>query len=184
MPEGMPYVVVRAVHPTWCTTQLPTEVADLLGVPVRESRGPERSSRELAFLRRDQATARVVSVPQAEDLLTAEMKEGRVLALAQMTEKMVFNLPERLLEHLEIRVYRRGPLGSRATDDTLAWIVPQRDYEQFRQASREGRPFGDRPGREYPRVYLCKSLFFRIRPDLEARKEVGALSPGTVRGRG
>jgi hypothetical protein len=41
----MEYVIVRAMHPTWLTMQLPAEVAELIGFHPEEGSNREASRR-------------------------------------------------------------------------------------------------------------------------------------------
>ena len=164
--ESEEFVVVKAVHPSWCTTQLPGEVAELLGAPPEKLARAPREERTVAFLRRPEGTARAILPQEAPDLFAAEMVAGRVLATAQLTDKLVFNIPSGLEAHLGLVTFRRGDGGARGTDDTLAWFLPRSQYEEYRRRSREVADGTPRSLGGPPRVYLCRSVFRALRPGL------------------
>ena len=135
----MEYVIVRAMHPTWLTMQLPAEVADLIG--FRPGSGPDReASRTIAFLARGSGIARVVASYPAREALAIETVRSRLLATARPGDKLLFTLPTPVADHLGLKVYSRGP-RVRGTDDSLLWFVPAPEYYEFRTVTAAGRPW-------------------------------------------
>lgn len=154
----MEYVVVRAVHPTWLTMTLPTEVARLLQYDPEELRELHSPGRGIAFLARGPWVVRVVASFPARDILSIEMVRNRYLAPARVAEKGLFNLPGPVAEHLGIQTQGRPPKGIRATDDSLLWLVPSPEYYEFRAREWAGKPWnGPSPG-GFAHVYLTKSI--------------------------
>ena len=135
-------VVLKAVHPTWCNLQLPRDVAQILGlvpgVPF-----------QTVYFHESQGRRARVAVTREEDM------NSRPVASAQLTEKMVFNLPTALANHLGIQISRtkRG----RATDDMVVWFTTADHYHELRRATRGGRrPTGLSSGKE-PKIYVSRN---------------------------
>ena len=136
------FVVLKAVHPTWCNLQLPRDVAQILGLV------PGVPSQAIYFHESEGRRVRVVVTRE-------ECMSSRPVASAQLTEKMVFNLPTALAHHLGIQISRtkRG----RTTDDMVVWFTPADQYQELRRAPRGGRrPTGLSSGRE-PQVYVSRN---------------------------
>ena len=154
----MESVILRAVHPTYLNTQLPSEVAELLQYRLEEVRHLTAPARGIAFFARGPGTVRVVASFRAGDLLAAETAKNRYLAAAQLTEKLVFSLPEAVVDHLGLRSQPRGPHGIKSTDDSVVWFLPAPEYYEFRAAERAGRPYAGPATGGLAHVYLAKSL--------------------------
>lgn len=174
------YVILRAVHPSWCTTQLPGEVADLLGCRPEDLASLRKPGRGLAFLDRGPGTLRVVGVHRSADLMAREMARNRVLAVAQLTEKLVFNLPDSVERHLEIQTYPRGEHGARGTDDGLIWFIPLDEYRRYREERRNDERPSISAGRE-SHVYLAKSTLPKFRPPVDELEGPAALPRPSIR---
>lgn len=185
----MEYVIVRAMHPSWLTMQLPAEVSDLIG--FRPEDGPDReASRTIAFLSRGPGVARVVASSPAREALAIETVRGRLIASARPGDRHLFTMPTPVVQHLGLRAYSRGP-RVRGTDDSLIWFLPAPEYYEYRSVVEAGKPWVGPTGSPFAHVYLAKSLFpfpgdlrqlaevdFRIeeeewRPGVEAFQRMG-----------
>ena len=185
----MEYVIVRAMHPTWLTMQLPAEVADLIGFRPEPGPGHE-ASRTIAFLARGSGIARVVASQPAREALAIETVRSRLIASARPGDRHLFTMPTQVVQHLGLHAYSRGP-RVRGTDDSLIWFLPAPEYYEYRSVVESGRPWTGPTGSPFARVYVAKSLFpfprefgqlaeteFRIeeeewRPGVEALQRVG-----------
>lgn len=159
---GNQYVILKAVHPTWCTTQLPGEVAELLGCSRKDLDGMKRPGRSIAFLARGQGVLRVVGFLRSADLLAKELAGNRVVAMAQLTEKLVFNIPASAEQYLGIKSYQKGTTGTRGTDDMVVWYMPEGEYYEYRELTRDGNEFTSLHSGSVPTVYLSKSIFSNL----------------------
>jgi hypothetical protein len=185
----MEYVIVRAMHPTWLTMQLPAEVAELIGFHPEE--GPHReASRAVSFLARGPGVARVIASHPAREALAVETVRNRLIASARPGDRHLFTLPSPVVQHLGLRVYSRGP-RLRGTDDALIWFVPAPEYYEYRSVVEAGKQWTAPSGTPFAHVYVAKSLFpfpkefhqlaeteYRIeeeewRPGVEALQRVG-----------
>ena len=185
----MEYVIVRAMHPTWLTMQLPTEVAQMIGFAPDPS-DPSPASRTISFLSRGPGVARVIATHPAREALAVETVRNRLLASARPGERLLFTLPAPVAQHLGLHVYVRGP-RVKGTDDSLVWFLPAPEYYEFRSVVGKGRAWSGPSGAPFAHVYLAKSLLpgpyntrelaeleFRIedeewRPGVEALQKVG-----------
>ena len=175
----MEYVVLRAVHPTWLTLQLPGEVAQLIQYDPHEARGLRGPGRGIAFFLRGPGIVRVVSTYRSPEVLPIETVGNRFLALARLSEKLVFNLPMQVIRHLGLQTQPRGPNAIRATDDSILWFMPAPEYYEFRAQERSDHGWkGPSPG-GLAHVYLAKSIvpFPRELSDLETRIEAEEWKP-------
>jgi hypothetical protein len=163
----MEYVVVRAVHPTWLNMQLPTEVAQLIQYRADEVRSLRAPGRGIAFLARGSGVVRVLPTWRAGEWIALETMRNRFIAPAQLTEKLLFNLPEAVARYLELRVQRSAAGAPRFTDDTVVWFLPASEYYDFRARERAGRPWTGPSGGGFTHVYLARSLL-PIAPELDA----------------
>ncbi|HTW76158.1 MAG TPA: hypothetical protein VMG14_00125 [Thermoplasmata archaeon] len=153
----MEYVLLRAVHPTWLTTQLPLEVAELLRYPTPE--GPDRdAARSVSFLARGPGIARVIAPPAAREALAVETVRGRLLASARPGDRHLFSLPTAVIRHLGLQVYSRGPRAGRGTDDRLVWFTPAPEYYEYRSVVESGRPWTGPSSGPFAHVYLARAL--------------------------
>lgn len=154
----MEYVVLRAVHPTWLTTNLPAEVARLLRYDTSDPRELRSPGRGIAFLARGPGIVRVVASFPAREVLAVEIVRNRYLAPARLTDKLLFNLPGAVQKHLGVQTQPRGENGIRATDDTLIWFLPAPEYYEFRARDWAEKPWtGPSPG-GFAHVYLARSI--------------------------
>ena len=82
------------------------------------------------------------------------MSPGSV-ASAQLTEKMVFNLPTARANHLGIQISKtkRG----RATDDMVVWFTPADQYHELRRTTRGGRRPAGLPSGQEPKIYVSRN---------------------------
>jgi hypothetical protein len=153
----MEYVLLRAVHPSWLTTQLPLEVADLLRYPSGD--GNERAApKTISFLSRGPGICRVIAPAAAREALAVETVRGRLLAIARPGDKHLFNLPTAVVRHLGLQVYSRGVKTSRGTDDRMIWFVPAPEYYEYRSVVERRRPWTGPSSGPFAHVYLIKSL--------------------------
>jgi hypothetical protein len=153
----MEYVLLKAVHPTWLTTQLPLEVAELLRYPAAD--GPDRGGpRSISFLSRGPGITRVIAPPTAREALAVETVRGRLLASARPGDRHLFSLPTAVIRHLGLQVYSRGPRAGRGTDDRIVWFVPAPEYYEYRSVVDGGRPWTGPSSGPFAHVYVTKSL--------------------------
>lgn len=180
------WVVIRAIHPSWCTLQVPGDVAQLLGCRPEDLEKLTKPARAVAFLDRGPGVLRVIGVHRSAPLLAREMAQNRVVGTAQLTDKAVFNLPDAVESHLGLQTFKRGDKGASGTDDSVAWLLPEAEYYQFRKDEREGKSYGMTEGDDV-HLYLVKSLFPGLLPSIESmEREHGHLGRamahrGTVR---
>ncbi|MCI4368078.1 MAG: hypothetical protein L3K09_00730 [Thermoplasmata archaeon] len=154
----MEYVVLKAAHPTWLTTQLPHEVAELIRYRAEDDRGRPGPGRGIAFLTRGPGVVRVVASFQAREILAVETVRNRYIAPAGLSEKLVFNLPGAVQRHLGIQVQQRPPTGLKSTDDSILWFLPAPEYYEYRGMERTAGGWkGPSPG-GLAHVYLTKSI--------------------------
>ncbi len=152
----MEYVIVRAMHPTWLTMQLPAEVAELIG--FRPEDGPQReASRTISFLGRGPGFSRVIAALPAREAVAVEAVRNRLVASARPGDRHLFTLPAPIVQHLGLKVYSRGP-RLRGTDDAIVWFVPAPEYYEYRSVVESGRPWTGPTGSPFAHVYLAKSL--------------------------
>lgn len=175
----MEYVILKAVRPTWLNLQLPTEVAALLQYVPHEVRSLRAPGRGIAFLARGPGVVRVVAAHRAGDVLGIETLHNRFIAPAHLTEKLVFNLPEAVEQHLRLKIQRRGPNSLKSTDDGLIWFMPAPEYYEFRAHEWSEREWTGPSGGALAHVYLAKSVvpFSDELAELEARIESAEWRP-------
>jgi hypothetical protein len=178
----MEYVVLRAVHPTWLTMQLPLEVAELIRFRPEDGTSRE-ASRSISFLARGPGFARVISTHHAREALAVETMRGRLLASARPGDRHLFSLPTAVLRHLGVQVYSRGPRAGRGTDDRLLWFAPAPEYYEYRSVVESGRPWSEPASGPFAHVYVARSLLplpreFAQLAELELRIEEEEWRPG------
>ena len=178
----MEFVILRAVHPTWLTMQLPLEVADLVRFAPEDGTARE-ASRSISFLARGPGIARVISTHHAREALAVETVRGRLLASARPGERHLFSLPTAVLRHLGIQVYSRGPRAGRGTDDRIVWLVPAPEYYEYRSVVESGRTWNAPTSGPFAHVYVARSLVpfpreFSQLAELELRIEEEEWRPG------
>ncbi len=178
----MEYVIVRAVHPTWLTMQLPLEVAELIRFRPEEGNSRE-VSRAISFLARGPGLVRVIGAHPAREALAVETVRGRLLATARPGDRHIFSLPTAAIRHLDLLVYSRGPRAGRGTDDRTIWFVPAPEYHEYRSVVETGKVWTGPSSGPFAHVYLAKSLFpfpreFSQLAELENRIEEEEWRPG------
>ena len=139
---------------------LPRDVAKILGCTRDDLAKLRRPQRAVAFLARPDNTVRVVGMHRHADLVAQALHRNEVVGIAQVTPTNVtFNIPDAVEEHIDMQAYRRSGKDYvvTGTDDTLAWIMPVREYYPFRTAERQGKSWNQPEGAAH--VYLRKSLF-------------------------
>jgi hypothetical protein len=161
------WVVIRAIHPSWCTLQVPGDVAELLGCRPEDLEKLTKPARAVAFLDRGPGVLRVIGVHRSADLLAKEMAMNRVVGTAQLTDKGVFNLPDAVETHLGLSTFPRGDKGASGTDDSVAWLLPEKEYYEFREGERQGKGYGMTKGDDV-HLYLVKSLFPGLLPSIDS----------------
>jgi hypothetical protein len=178
----MEFVILRAVHPTWLTMQLPLEVAELIRFAPEDGTARE-ASRSISFLARGPGFARVIATHHAREALAVETVRGRLLASARPGERHLFSLPTAVLRHLGIQVYSRGPRAGRGTDDRIVWFVPAPEYYEYRSVVEAGRTWNAPASGPFAHVYVARSLVpfprdFAQLAELELRIEEEEWRPG------
>jgi hypothetical protein len=127
--DGRPeenWVVVKATAPHWFTLQVPRVIARMM----RLRADLLRPGRKIAFLDRGPGLTQVVSMLDAPEEVVAEVASGEALAVATFTEDLLFTLPSRVQRHLALRVSRRGLGRAKGTNDLVAWMVPELEWDQ------------------------------------------------------
>lgn len=152
------YVVLRAGHPTYLNLQLPREVADLIeyAPPTQERFAPPGHG--IAFLARGPGVLRVVPTARVADILPLETLHRRFLAAAHLSEKLLFNLPQAVVDHLGLKVQGRTGRESPFTDDGLLWFLPAPEYYEFRARQRQGKPWKGPATGGLAHLYLARSV--------------------------
>jgi hypothetical protein len=178
----MEYVILRAVHPTWLTMQLPLEVAELIRFRPEDGSSRE-TSRAISFLARGPGLVRVIATHPAREALAVETVRGRLLATARPGERHIFSLPTAVLRHLNLQVYSRGPRAGRGTDDRTVWFVPAPEYYEYRSIVEVGKTWTGPSSGPFAHVYVAKSLVpfpreFAQLAELELRIEEDEWRPG------
>ena len=178
----MEYVVVRAVHPTYLSVQLPAEVAELIQFRPEEVRDLRSPARGISFLARGPGIARVLPSLAAGELLGVETIRNRYIAPARVSSKFLFSLPAPVVEHLGLRTQVREPTGVKSTDDGLLWFVPAPEYYEFRARSRTARGWTGPSTGGFAHVYLTRSVLpfgpaFEALAGLEDRVEAEEWRP-------
>jgi hypothetical protein len=154
----MEYVVVRALHPTYLSVQLPVEVAELIQFRPGDVQGMRSPARGISFLARGPGIVRVVASFAAGELLGIETIRNRYVAPARVSSKFLFSLPAPVIEHLGLQTRLRGPSGVKATDDGIMWIVPAPEYYEFRARERTARGWNGPSTGGLAHVYLTRSV--------------------------
>ncbi|MHB1435469.1 MAG: hypothetical protein ACYCPN_05805 [Thermoplasmata archaeon] len=153
----MEYVILRAVHPSRLITQLPREVAELMGFPVGGTLG-RTDSRSISFLGRGDGLVRVVATYPVREAIALESIRGRLLGSAQFGEKFIFSLPTTVLGHLGVQVRSAEGRPGRVTADSLLWFLPSPEYYQYRGATADGGAWAGPLGEaDLAHIYLARS---------------------------
>ena len=152
------YVVLRALHPTYLNLQMPTEVAEVLQYDPAEVEHLRPPARGIGFLTRGPGVVRAVPMLRAGEFLPLEIARNRYLATALLTGRLVFTLPEAVIDHLGLKVQLRSAREGRFTDDGLLWFLPAPEYYEFRAEQRTGKGWHGPTGGGLAHVYLARSL--------------------------
>lgn len=153
----MEYVVIKAVHPSWLTSQLPDEVVGLLCLPP--VKGPDRDpTAQISFLARGPGIARVIALPHAREPVAVETVRGRLLSTAGPLSTRVFSIPSAVIRHLGLRVYPKGNRGGRGTDDRIIWFAPASEYYEYVARVRTRKEYTGPSSGPFAHVYLMRSL--------------------------
>lgn len=166
-PDRDEWVVWKATHPSWSYTQLPPEIAEMIGFTGVTAADASKMARTLAFLSRAPHVVRVICMAASPDLVAKELARGRIVAQALPDPRLSFNFPEDLRRHLGLRTYpsKKTPSATR-TQDCIAWMLRLDEWDRFRDATMEGGDFKLKRGEEL-HVYLARAQFPGIIPNLD-----------------
>lgn len=179
----MGFVLLRSVHPTRLTMQLPQEVAEMIGLDADLSdRGGGHS---ITFLARGPGIARVLATASFREALAIEVVRDRLVASARPGEKFLFSVPAALLRHLEMEVGVRGPQLGRGTDDRILFLMPEEEYHDACAARSRGVSWTGPRGGGRAHIYVVKAVAPVPRglaqlPELERRIEEEEWRPGVA----
>jgi hypothetical protein len=154
----MEYVVLRALHPTWLSFQLPGEVAEFLRFDPQQVRSLRNPGRGILFLSRGPGVVRVTPALQAADIIGIETVQNRFISQARVSGDLLLSLPAAVIRHLGIQTRPRGEGSARATDDMICFFLPAPEYFEFRARSREAKGWTGPSGGGLPHMYLARSL--------------------------
>lgn len=179
----MPYVLLRSVHPTRLTMQLPQEVAEMIGLDSDIS--DPGAGRSISFLSRGPGIARVLATASFREALAIEVVRDRFVASARPGEKFLFSVPAGLLRHLGIEIGVRGPQLGRGTDDRLLFLMPEEEYHDACAARTAGAGWTGPHGGGMAHIYVVKAVAPLPRglaplADLERRIEEEEWRPGVA----
>jgi hypothetical protein len=152
------YVVLRAVHPTYLNLQFPVEAAEFIEFDVERAKALPPAARGMAFVARGPGVVRVLTLLGAGDVLPIELQRNRYLATALVSERLIFNLPEAVSQHLGLKVQTARGKEGRFTDDGLLWFLPAPEYYEFRARQRSGRPWQGPATGAFGHLYLSRSV--------------------------
>lgn len=152
----MAYVLLRSVHPTRLTMQLPQEVAEMLGLDSDLS--DQGTGHAISFLARGPGIARVLATASFREALAIEVVRDRLLASARPGEKFLFSVPAGLLRHLEVEVGVRGPQLGRGTDDRILFLMPEEEYRGLSMARSRGAPWTGLRRGSRAHIYVTKAI--------------------------
>ncbi len=137
MSTPAPWVIMRVTRPARGTLQLPKVVAGMIGLDT----GAPPPSNQIAFLDRGPGTLRVVSLTRSMTLAKRERRTGRVLDTVTPTNRLLYNLPRSVEQHLGLRRLAGAPEKSREMLDGVAWLVPASEWARYTAPMRrEGKP--------------------------------------------
>lgn len=156
MPATTDWLIVKAVHPTSSTTQIPAEVADLLGIPQEKLATLDKPSRVISFLNRGDGVLRVIANVASGDLYIKELSQHHVVGMGSVAPNLSFNLPDAVERFLRLTTYPLERPGLTGTDDSLAWLAPAEEILAYRKAIREGRKYTQTGERAH--AYLVKAV--------------------------
>jgi hypothetical protein len=152
----MAYVLLRSVHPTRLTMQLPQEVAEMIGLDS-DATG-KGAGHSISFLARGPGIARVLASASFREALAIEVVRDRLVASTRPGEKFLFSVPAGLLRHLDMEIGVRGPQLGRGTDDRILFLMPQDEYHDACAARSKGTPWTGPRGGGMAHVYVVKAL--------------------------
>ena len=133
------WLILRAVHPASSSTQLPSEVASLLGIEPHWLATLDKPSRVISFLSRGPGVLRVIANVTAGDLYISELAQHRVIGMAATNPQLVINLPDAVERYLKLTTYQLDRPGLTGTDDSIAWLAPVEEVRALRRAIRNGQ---------------------------------------------
>lgn len=108
-----------------------------------EVNGLEWHERTLWFLNHGPGVVRVCRGVPHSKLVEKEVAHNRVLGTSRINQYHACDLPEAVLEHLDMRTFVKGEnYKLRLTNDSVAWVVPAREYEARKRAYAPRQPAG------------------------------------------
>jgi hypothetical protein len=156
MSPSTDWIVVKAMHPTSSTTQIPAELAELLGIPPEKLATFDKPSRVISFLNRGEGVLRVIANVASGDLYIKELSQHHVVGMGSVAPNLSFNLPDSVERFLKLTTYPLERPGLTGTDDSLAWLSPAEEILAYRRALREGRKYTQTG--EHAHAYLVKAI--------------------------
>jgi hypothetical protein len=156
MSPSTDWIVVKAMHPTSSTTQIPAELAELLGIPPEKLATFDKPSRVISFLNRGEGLLRVIANVASGDLYIKELSQHHVVGMGSVAPNLSFNLPDSVERFLKLTTYPLERPGLTGTDDSLAWLSPAEEILAYRKAVREGRRYTQTGERAH--AYLVKAV--------------------------
>jgi hypothetical protein len=131
----------------------PPELPELLGFRSNEAiNSMKYYSRTLFFLDRGAGVVRVTRVSTDMKLFEKEMAHNRIIGHSIINEYHACELPPKVLENLQMRSFEQGEKHTyKATNDSVAWVVPSTDYRAWRNA-KDAR---EKAGSKRPRFDLA-----------------------------
>ncbi len=152
----MAYVLLRSVHPTRLTMQLPQEVAEMIGL---DSGAPGKGTgHSISFLARGPGIARVLATASFREALAIEVVRDRFVASTRPGERFLFSVPASLLRHLEIEIGVRGPQLGRGTDDRILFLMPEDEYHDACASRSRGVAWAGPLGGSRAHIYVVKAV--------------------------
>ena len=124
----------------------PPELPELLGFPSSEGISSMKyHERTLFFLDRGAGVVRVMRVSADMKLFEREMAYDRVIGRTIINQYHACELPAKVMEHLQMRSFEHGTRHAyKATNDSVAWVVPAADYREWRKAKAANEQAGSR----------------------------------------
>ena len=122
----------------------PPDLPELLGFASSEEiNGLEWHERTLGFLNHGPGVVRACPVVPHSKLVEKEVAHNRVVGTSRTNRYHACDLPEAVLEHLDLRTFVKGEnYRFRLTNDSVAWVVPAREYEARKRAYAPRQPAG------------------------------------------
>ena len=172
------WLILKAMHPTSSTINLPGEVADLIGIPTERLAGMEKASRVISFLNRGEGCLRVIFNLASGDLYIKELGQQHVVGFSSVAPNLSFNLPDAVERHLGLTTHRLDRPGLTGTDESLAWLAPAEEVLAYRKALREGRKYS-RIGAE-AHAYVVRAISKEILPPLAEVEKARVKTPSAT----